>query len=210
MRGEDKKKLAIEEKSHDNEGENTVENNVTENLVEKPAANNALKQMFGVFQEIRLCSLMIILNYTQTFMMFPGVTLLKKMTIMDVTWKTVGLISSYNVLDSVGKSLTNNRNWYTKYSVAIIVFGRFAFFLSFILMACYDNIPIISDDWFAFVNVGLFALTNGFATSALFILAPEQVSSEKREIAGFVMMFSLQFGITFGSFLALSFQNLGK
>jgi len=172
------------------------------------SAESGIKRMYIVFKEIKWHVILMILIYVQTFTMFPGVMLLKTMTILDSTWETVLLIMAYNVFDSIGKTFTNNRSWYNINSIAVLVMGRFVFFAPFILMAVSDNIPVISEDWFAFVNVSLFAMANGFATSALFIMGPEGVTQNKKEVAGFVMMFSLQLGIVFGTFLALAFQNL--
>ena len=140
--------------------------------------------------------------------MFPGVMLLKTMTILDPTWKTVLLVTTFNFFDCLGKILANYRNLYNKYSVGILTVGRLAFFLPYILMAMNGNYPIINDDWFAFVNSALFAVTNGFCTASLFILGPASVHDHKKEIAGFVMAFSLQIGIVIGSFSALSLQQL--
>ena len=50
---------------------------------------------------------------------------------------------------------------------------RFAFFASFILMIYPTNDdPYITSDVFCLVNMGLFSLTNGFATSLNMALAP--------------------------------------
>ena len=169
---------------------------------------NSFKRLYQVFVDVMYYSLIMILVYVQTFMMFPGVMLLKTMIILDPTWKTVLLITTYNFFDCVGKILANYRNLYNKYSVGILAVGRFAFFLPYILLAMNGNNPIINEDWFAFINTALFAVTNGFCTACLFILGPASVPDNKKEIAGFVMSFSLQMGIVSGSFLALCFQNL--
>ena len=169
---------------------------------------NSFKRLYQVFVDIIYYALFMILIYIQTFMMFPGVMLLKTMTILDPTWKTVLLVTTFNSFDCLGKILANYRNLYNKYSIGILAVGRLAFFLPYILMAMNGNNPIINDDWFAFVNSALFAVTNGFCTASLFILGPASVPDHKKEIAGFVMAFSLQIGVVIGSFSALSLQQL--
>ena len=69
--------------------------------------------------------------------------------------------------------------------------------------------PYITSDLFCVINMALFALTNGWATSANMILAPMQAEAEEKETAGFLMTFPLTFGILCGTFLAFCFSGLG-
>jgi hypothetical protein len=70
--------------------------------------------------------------------------------------------------------------------------------------------PWIPSDLFSVFNMSLFALTNGWATTACMILAPSFVHSDEKETAGFMMTFPLTFGILAGTFLALLLQNIGN
>ena len=77
-------------------------------------------------------------------------------------------------------------------------------------MATTSNAVVISADWFAFVNMFVFAATNGYGTTAAMVLAPELANKNEKETAGFIMANGLYFGMMAGSFLALVFQNIGK
>jgi equilibrative nucleoside transporter 1/2/3 len=197
---DEKKKLLLAEQ------ESGVSNTIASSVAKK--VSNPWMQLFDVFSHMKRIVALMVLIYIQTFMMFPGVTLLKKLTILNVTWENVLLVAAYNVFDVVGKYFTNYRQFYTLNTTTILVFARFLFYIPFLLMAMNYDWPIINSNWFPFVNVSLFAMTNGFATSSLFILGPEQVPENKKEAAGFLTMFSLLAGIFAGSFLALIFTNL--
>ena len=57
----------------------------------------------------------------------------------------------------------------------------------------------------------LFALSNGYATSAVMVLGPEQMhTKDEKETTGFIMNNGLYLGMMCGAFLALTFKNIGK
>ena len=68
--------------------------------------------------------------------------------------------------------------------------------------------PFFGSDYFAFFNILIFGITNGYATTAHMALAPEQVENDEKELSGFLMSFPLFFGILSGSMIALAFSNL--
>jgi len=202
----EKKTLLASQQRAINKTESSAESLESTPLVAEKS--NPWMKLYEGFSLIKLVFMLIVVIYIQTFMMFPGVMLLKEMSFLNDTWKTVLLAATFNVFDVVGKSLTNYRQYYNSASTTVLVFGRFVFFMPFILMALNMDIPIIGTDYFPFVNIALFALTNGYATSSCFILGPEYVADDKKETAGFITMFGLLFGIFTGSFLALAFTNL--
>jgi len=73
-----------------------------------------------------------------------------------------------------------------------------------------NNTIIISSLAFGYINIALFAFTNGFITTASFILGPSEVEGKAKEIAGFLSIMGLTTGITIGNFTALPFANLNK
>jgi len=191
-----------------NEIEEKLNDNKKSDLQRLSFQGDSVKSIWGVLKEIKLMTGLMLLIYIQTFMMFPGTTLKKQVSFLDETWNSVLLIATYNLFDTVGKIFTVFRSGFNQYSVTVLVIGRFFLFIPFILMASTDNIQVIDQDWFTFFNVGLFALTNGYATSCCFILGPESVKGEKKEIAGFILTLALQIGIMLGTFLALPFDLL--
>ena len=167
------------------------------------------KFIFNVFKKIQPLPILVILIYVQTFMLFPGVAL-TKMAMTDPAWNADLLVLVYNIGDSVGKYLAGFRNGYNIVSTTVLVLGRFLFYLSFLVMASTNNATIISADWFAFVNMFVFAASNGYGTCAVMVLAPEIADKDEKETAGFIMANGLYFGMMAGSFLALVFQNIGQ
>ena len=165
--------------------------------------------IFNVFKKIHPLPILIVLIYIQTFMLFPGVALIKK-AMSDPAWNADLLVLVYNIGDSVGKYLAKFRNGYNVVSTTVLILGRFLFFLSFLVMTSKNNAYIISAVWFAFFNMFFFAASNGYATCTVMVLAPERVNKNEKETAGFIMNNGLYLGMMVGSFLALVFQNIGN
>lgn len=118
------------------------------------------------------------LIYVQTFMVFPGLGLQKDISSLNKAWSTTLLILMYNIGDFMGKYFCSMRNYYNKVSIIVLILGRFLFFVSFIAIVLEPNATAINTDWFAIVNMWLFALSNGYATSAVMVLAPEDVDEK--------------------------------
>jgi equilibrative nucleoside transporter 1/2/3 len=152
--------------------------------------------------------LMMVINYLQTFMLFPGITLLQTSTFLtDKSWAGLMYITIYNLFDSVGKLLTEYRKAYNFWTITILFFLRFVFYYSFYLIVSTDN-AITNQDWFRILNTALFAASNGYVTSALFVLASEKARSENKTATGFGMTMSLFAGISSGTIAALPLKTL--
>jgi len=173
--------------------------------------SNQPPTLFGVWKEVALYSILMIVNYIQTFLVFPGVALMKQLDFVGGgAWSALILIFSLNFGDTVGKMMTGYRNLYNKYSIAGMVAFRFLFFINFIILAKNQSTSFINTDWFAVLNMLVFTFMNGFHTSSLFIMGPESVKDNKKETAGFIMQLSLYIGIISGTFLALPLANINK
>lgn len=170
--------------------------------------NHDWKFISGVFKKIMPLPFIVGLIYVQTFMMFPGVSLKKEISGISKAWNATILIFVFNVFDTIGKYFSSWRRFYSKKSTIYLVLIRFVFFAFFLLMAGRDDIAIISDDWFAIVNIALFSLFNGYTTSCSMVLAPEECENEEKETAGFLMTHPLYLGIMVGTFLALFFEGI--
>ena len=72
------------------------------------------------------------------------------------------------------------------------------------IMIAFNQAPdwLFCSDWFRLINMALFAFTNGHASTLCMCFGPERVDDEDKELAGFVMGFSLCGGIFFGALLA--------
>jgi len=187
-----------------------IQDSITTPLSE-PEENTEMNftTLFQVLGKVKLYVGLMLLLYIQTFMMFPGVMLDKPIPGMKFDWKVVSMIFTYNLFDTIGKFLTKRRDLFNKCCITALVLARFWFFFTFLIAATTMNVDVFDSTWFAYVNIALFALTNGYATSALFTLIPEQLQTNiEKEISGFLGVWGLTGGIMCGAFLALPFANL--
>mmetsp|Transcript_49304 Transcript_49304/g.56795 ORF Transcript_49304/g.56795 Transcript_49304/m.56795 type:complete len:427 (-) Transcript_49304:177-1457(-) len=158
---------------------------------------------FGVMKEIPLYAGLLTLLYVQTFMLFPGVSLARIIGNLDGAWNTVVVITTFNLFDTIGKTIAEKRSLYNKYTVIGVIVFRFIFFVTFLHLKASKNTGFFDSDAFAIINMSLFATFNGYCTSALFTMGPEAVKPYKRETAGFIMQLALYTGIISGSYLSL-------
>lgn len=163
--------------------------------------------LLGVMKEMWIYGALLVLLYVQTFMLFPGVSLSRTIGDLDSAWNAVVVITTFNLFDTIGKTIAEKRSLFNKYSVIVVLVIRFVFFATFINLKNNKNTNFLDSDLFAIINMALFALLNGYCTSALYTMGPEAVADHKKETAGFIMQLSLYSGIISGSFLALTLSN---
>jgi len=175
---------------------------------QKEKEKNFQKQ-WDTFKVIKALAIFMLVLYIQTMMLFPGVMLMKGIPNLDTAWKNVYLEITFNLADTLGKFFTMKRSFVKKSLVFGIVSLRIIFYFTFIGQVILTTAPILSSIWFAFVNAALFGLTNGYVTSALFILGPDSVKGDKKEVAGFIIMNCLSLGILCGTFLAIPLSKIG-
>ena len=132
----------------------------------------------------------------------------KGISSLSAAWSGTLVIFVFNVFDALGKFLAEFRKFYSKLSTTVLVLLRCVFYATFILVATQRDMPVFSSDWFIVVNVAFFALTNGYCTSCIMVLTPEQVKSDEKETAGYLISFPLMLGFFSGALLALPFVNL--
>jgi hypothetical protein len=158
------------------------------------------KAMINVFKIVYPTVTILIFTYIQTFISFPGV-MLTKPTDLPSDWQVVSMLAVFNVFDVVGKNIAQYRQYYNRMTCVIVLVLRITLNLFFIFQAFRDW-AVFNTLWFGYINIALFGTTNGFLTTAMFIMGPEKVEGEKKEIAGFLSVFGLTAGITTGSLIA--------
>lgn len=167
------------------------------------------KLTFKVMKKNWIPVCLLLLNYIQTFMMFPGVTLMRTIPGMSFTWSSLLMVLTFNTFDTIGKYLAKYRSLFNQKCIAILTVSRFWFFFTFILGATTTNVAVVDTTVFAFVNIAMLGVTNGYVTTCCFIFGPENVKGgREQEIAGFLSVLALTSGITIGAFLALPFSHL--
>lgn len=102
-------------------------------------------------------------------MLFPNVVFSKPWT-MNAVWAIAITNLIYNLGDLGGRVFTQFRSFFNKESLIYVFVARFVFFWTVIILAKSNSDPILSSDAFAFVNIFLFALTNGISTSTFPII----------------------------------------
>jgi len=174
----------------------------------KDRSKNHFVKQWVTFKEIKTISIFMVLLYVQTLMLFPGVMLMKKIPDLDPAWENAILQIIFNSHDTLGKFLTLKKSLLRKeFAFGVIIF-RVVFYFTFIGQIVLTTIPILNSTWFTFVNAALFGLTSGYSSSSLFILGPNSVKGEKKEIVGFILINSLCIGFLLGSFLAIPLSSI--
>lgn len=166
--------------------------------------------VISVFGEVKFFVLTLCLNYILSFISFPGIMSEKPIPSMTNDWKLVSMLATFNVFDVVGKNLAQYRSKYTKWTILGIVVSRVIYDILFVLQAIPTSNAVLNAGWFGFLNIALFGLTNGFVTTALFIMGPEVVDGPKKELAGFLSIFGLVTGLTAGGLVALPINKYIK
>lgn len=125
-----------------------------------------------VFKKIWNNFLMIWLNYTICFLVFPGVCMKKTLFDLSPNWNATVIAFLFNMFDTLGKMATS-LNYYSHKSATILVLSRLVFIPSFIAVVVMDKNPFFSSDAFALINLALFSFSGGYACSAHMVLAPK-------------------------------------
>lgn len=203
--------LEIKEEQMDEKLVTEIQKSLQEEKLEKTPEDRAgLRFIFFVFKKLQPMPFNAWLIYVQTFMLFPGVAMIHSPIFglsNEISW-TIQLIV-FNVFDTVGKYLPN-MIFLNVRKASLLVWVRFLFYFTMVYMIFPSaEAPYIHSDVFCLFNMALFALTNGWATSANMILAPMQAEGHEKETAGFLMTFPLTFGILCGTMLANVFKHLG-
>jgi len=150
-------------------------------------------------------SLIMLLNYIQTFAVYPGVMLAFTINSLDENWQVLLMVTTFNIFDTIGRWSSSFRSLYNRTMSVVVVFFRFIGIGVFCLLAFKVTFgyEFMSAYWLCFVNIAVFGLTNGFATGTLLILAPEVFEGPEKEYSGYVMVISMNFGIMIGTLIAV-------
>ncbi|KAL4454913.1 hypothetical protein ABPG74_006295 [Tetrahymena malaccensis] len=204
-------------KQHEESGQDVEENNTVSAISgeedvplvgQKKSVGEQLKaygnKLLSGIKLARFVPFFIFMIYIQTFMLFPGVSVFSKpsYTYLPSKWSFLLMLTTYNIGDIIGKYLCN----FKFYNIPIlygVVTSRFVYFFTFLMTMHSPDNAFFSNDAFAYINMLLFATTNGFCTGGLMFLGPTRGNNKKQsELIAFINSFSLTFGIACGSFLA--------
>lgn len=156
--------------------------------------------LFNIVGRIKWYGFGILIIYVVTLSIFPGYITedVHSQTLKD--WYPILLLTSYNVFDLVGKSLTA---LYLLGNANVAIGSSFARLLFLPLFwGCLHGPEIFRTEVPVTLLTCLLGLTNGYLTSVLMILAPKTVQLLHAETAGIVMVLFLVVGLAIGSIVA--------
>jgi hypothetical protein len=174
----------------------------------RPKVKRDFGTLMTVLKDVKLPVFLLAVNFIQMFSMYPGVMMLKQMDGLSLSTKIVAMNMTFSIFYISGKKIGQYRKYYTINTVIMVVLLKFIFCACFVLQAGETTIPILNTTWFGFLNIVLFAMSTGFITCSLFIIGPEMVAPEQREISGFLSVLGVNTGVLTGTFTALPFKNL--
>lgn len=172
----------------------------------------SLPTIKNTYKKIWQYSFLVWMVFVITFGVFPSVSLANEDDNLPYPWFATLMITIFNFFDALGRYGVSL--WLPKPLVLwVMTFSRFIFWLTFILIASDSpSVPpawLFNGTWFKFINMALFAFSNGFVSTCLMIHGPSSVVNSMKERAGAIMSTSLVFGIFSGSLIALNFTGVG-
>lgn len=191
------------------EGE-TQENFLSENIeksdkIEKREDEHFFKLFWSCIKEAFPYSILMFILYSQTFFSFPGLALGYNKLNSSKAWNEVILVMLMNCFDLIGRYSVAFNLFATKVSCSVFVNLRFLFCITFSLLYFQIDFSLINNNYFCIINMILFAFTHGYSNCILFIKGPDIFKNKKKkEIAEYMMAFSMNIGMTVGSLLALA------
>lgn len=160
-----------------------------------------------VYSHLWQYSVLVFTCYVVTFGLYPTAVIAIEAKDIHYAWFAVLMLLVFNVCDFAGRNLPSI---YIAKGVVLwgLVLFRFIFWATFLLVDTKQPPSWLfgwDGTWFKFLNVALFALTNGFTSTCCMIMGPAQVKPAWKDRAGSIMSTSLVWGIIGGAIVAFAF-----
>ncbi|KAL4450354.1 hypothetical protein ABPG74_009060 [Tetrahymena malaccensis] len=213
--------LEINKLQQQNESENTDDENHVQqqesisNLSSsqvQPQAESLLQKETQIqkakncFMKVKFICFSILLTYIIQYMLFPGVAVFQKQyhLIESHAWAVLTMQIVYSLGDLVGKYLSTF-NFYNVTALYVISLSRLFLIFTFLMIAHDKESAFFQNDIFAFINIFSLSFTNGFVTGGFMTFGPQRGSNnQERSLISITQTFFLTFGISVGTFLALT------
>ncbi|KAL5725850.1 hypothetical protein ACHQM5_008945 [Ranunculus cassubicifolius] len=159
--------------------------------------SQTMSTLWEIIGKVKYFGFGILLIYVVTLSIFPGYVTEDVHSESLKDWYPILLITCYNVFDLVGRCLTSG---FLVENMKVVIggcVGRVLFYPLF--LGCLHGPQFFRTEIPVAVLTGLVALTNGYLTSVLFILAPKSVQIHQSETAGIVIVLFLCVGRVVGS-----------
>jgi len=185
------------------EGREEIEGKNVDDLEERN-----FRAQWKVFSRTKILVIAMFVCNVQTFMLYPGVLFQKPLTFANFSWIIVVICTTFNVCDTLAKYVSFMKFFLRREVVLGVLLFRMIFFVAFIWPVMEKDVFFLSLDWVFLMMIGLFGFSNGLIISTTFVMIPEKVEGEKKDVAGFLAFNAMICGIMIGSFLALPLQKL--
>ncbi len=155
----------------------------------------------AVIHKLKWTILNVLGVFVMTFLCFPGLIVSMEPSFsMSKGWFTLFLITEFNILDLIGRSLPTIFVAFTPDNVWIPVLLRFIFYP--LIFLCSHPAIFTHSAW-GIIFVFLFSISNGYLSSLVMMFGPGQVKDDEKAAAGGLMSLFLNVGILLGSSIAL-------
>ena len=157
-----------------------------------------------LFKKIWDLDLLVVYLYIVTFALYPNASINQKVFEWSPPYSINTVIFVYNIFDTLGRVLVGKITPSKKLNTIVILSRSFLLFTVVFNYYCQDGLgwdPTLTTI-LLFINMAIFASTNGIGTTLCFALAPNEVEDKYKGQAGISISFFLIIGIFLGSLIA--------
>ena len=157
-----------------------------------------------LFKKIWDLDLLVIYLYIVTFTLYPNASINQQVFDWSPPFSINTVIFVYNIFDTLGRVLVGKIKPSKKLNTIVILGRSFLLFTVVFNYYCQDGLEWNSTltTILLFINMAIFASTNGIGTTLCFALAPNEVEDKYKGQAGISISFFLIIGIFIGSLTA--------
>ena len=158
----------------------------------------------ALFKKIWDLDLLVIYLYIVTFTLYPNASINQQVFDWSPPFSINTVIFVYNIFDTLGRILVGKIKPSKKLNTIVILGRSFLLFTVVFNYYCQDGLEWNSTltTILLFINMAIFASTNGIGTTLCFALAPNEVEDKYKGQAGISISFFLIIGIFIGSLFA--------
>lgn len=173
-------------------------------VAEEKAPTEKKGWFMELFKKIWDLDLLVIYLYIVTFALYPNASINQQVFDWSPPYSINTVIFVYNIFDTLGRVLVGKITPSKKLNTIVILGRSFLLFTVVFNYYCQDGLKWDSTltTILLFINMAIFASTNGIGTTLCFALAPNEVEDKYKGQAGISISFFLIIGIFLGSLVA--------
>ena len=173
-------------------------------VAEEKAPTEKKGWFMELFKKIWDLDLLVIYLYIVTFALYPNASINQQVFDWSPPYSINTVIFVYNIFDTLGRVLVGKITPSKKLNTIVILGRSFLLFTVVFNYYCQDGLELdpTLTTILLFINMAIFASTNGIGTTLCFALAPNEVEDKYKGQAGISISFFLIIGIFLGSLIA--------